>query len=108
LATYCASKAGLEGLIRTVADELGALGIRVNAVRPGLTRSEATADMFADPAVIGRFLEQTPLKRVGEPEDIAAAVAYLAGPGSSWVTGQSFAVDGGQELRRNPDLLGAG
>jgi NAD(P)-dependent dehydrogenase (short-subunit alcohol dehydrogenase family) len=58
--------------------------------------------------VIGRFLEQTPLKRVGEPEDIAAAVAYLAGPGSSWVTGQSFAVDGGQELRRNPDLLGAG
>lgn len=108
LATYCASKAGLEGLIRTVADELGALGIRVNAVRPGLTRSEATADMFADPAVIGRFLEQTPLGRVGEPEDIARAVAYLASPGSSWVTGQSFAVDGGQELRRNPDLLGAG
>ena len=108
LATYCASKAGLEGLIRTVADELGALGIRVNAVRPGLTRSDATTDMFADPAVIARFLEQTPLKRTGEPEDIAAAVAYLASPAASWVTGQSFAVDGGQELRRNPDLLGAG
>ena len=106
LATYCASKAGLEALIRTVADELGALGIRVNAVRPGLTRSDATADMFASPAVIDRFLEQTPLKRTGEPEDIAAAVAYLASPAASWVTGQSFAVDGGQELRRNPDLLG--
>ena len=108
LSTYCASKAGLEGLIRTVADELGALGVRVNAVRPGLTRSEATTDMFADQAVIGKFLEQTPLRRTGEPEDIAAAVAYLAGPSASWVTGQSFAVDGGQELRRNPDLLSAG
>lgn len=107
LATYCASKAGLEGLILTVADELGALGIRVNAVRPGLTRSDATTDMFANPAVIDRFLEQTPLRRTGEPEDIAAAVAYLASPAASWVTGQSFAVDGGQELRRNPDLLGA-
>ena len=106
LSTYCASKAGLEALIRTVADELGALGIRVNAVRPGLTRSEATTDMFADPAVIGRFLEQIPLKRTGEPEDIAGAIAYLAGPASAWVTGQSFAVDGGQELRRNPDLMG--
>ncbi len=106
LSTYCTAKAGLEGLIRTVADELAALNIRVNAVRPGLTRSNATTDMFANPVVIERFLDQTPLKRTGEPEDIAAAVAYLAGPASAWVTGQSFAVDGGQELRRNPDLLG--
>ncbi|OCC25390.1 7-alpha-hydroxysteroid dehydrogenase [Croceicoccus estronivorus] len=106
LATYCAGKAGLEALIRTVADELAALNIRVNAVRPGLTRSNATTDMFANPAIIERFLEQTPLKRTGEPEDIAEAVRYLASPASSWVTGQSFAVDGGQELRRNPDLLG--
>lgn len=105
LATYCASKAGLEALIRTVADELAAHGIRVNAVRPGLTRSEATADMFANPAVIDLFQKQIPLARTGEPDDIAAAVAYLAGPAASWVTGQSFAVDGGQELRRNPDLL---
>jgi len=106
LSTYCTAKAGLEGLIRTVADELAALNIRVNAIRPGLTRSNATTDMFANPVVIERFLDQTPLKRTGEPEDIAAAVAYLAGPASAWVTGQSFAVDGGQELRRNPDLLG--
>jgi NAD(P)-dependent dehydrogenase (short-subunit alcohol dehydrogenase family) len=62
--------------------------------------------MFANPAVIDLFLKQMPLKRTGEPEDIAAAVAYLASPAASWVTGQSFAVDGGQELRRNPDLLG--
>lgn len=106
LSTYCTAKAGLEGLIRTVADELAALNIRVNAVRPGLTRSNATTDMFANPVVIERFIEQTPLRRTGEPADIAAAVAYLASPASAWVTGQSFAVDGGQELRRNPDLLG--
>lgn len=105
LSTYCTSKAGLEGLIRTVADELAPLKIRVNAVRPGLTRSNATTDMFENPIAIERFLEQTPLKRTGEPEDIAAAVLYLASPQSSWVTGQSFAVDGGQELRRNPDLM---
>jgi NAD(P)-dependent dehydrogenase (short-subunit alcohol dehydrogenase family) len=105
LAAYCASKAGLEGLIRTAADEFSKLGIRVNAVRPGLTRSNATADMFSDPATINSFLKLIPLGRGGEPEDIAAAVRYLAGPESSWVTGQSFAVDGGQELRGNPQLV---
>ncbi len=78
--------------------------IRVNAVRPGLSRSNATGDMFADQGVIDRFLKEIPLARTGEPHDIAAAVRYLAGPESSWVTGQSFAVDGGQELRKNPDL----
>lgn len=106
LSAYCTAKAGLEGFVRTAADELAAAGIRVNAVRPGLTRSAATGGMFADPEVFDRFLEQLPLGRGGEPEDIAAGVRYLAGPESSWVTGQSFAVDGGNELRRNPDLTG--
>jgi len=50
------------------------------------------------------FLREFPLARVGEPQDIAQAVRYFAGPESSWVTGQSFAVDGGNELRKNPDL----
>jgi len=104
LASYCAGKAGLEALVRTAADEFSRRGIRVNAVRPGLTRSNATTDMFANQAVIDLFLEQIPLGRCGEPADIAAAVRYLAGPESGWVTGQSFAVDGGQELRRNPPL----
>lgn len=104
LAAYCAGKAGLEALVRTAADELSTLGIRVNAVRPGLTRSNATSEMFDNQAVVDRFLEQIPLGRTGEPADIAAAVRYLAGPESGWVTGQSFAVDGGQELRRNPAL----
>lgn len=104
LSAYCTGKAGLEALIRTAADELSSAGIRVNAVRPGMTRTEATGQMFDAPEVIGKFIEQIPLGRGGEPADIAAGVRFLAGPESGWVTGQSFAVDGGHELRRNPDL----
>lgn len=104
LSAYCTGKAGLEALIRTAADELSGAGIRVNAIRPGMTRTEATAPMFDAPEVIGKFIEQIPLGRGGHPADIAAGVRFLAGPESGWVTGQSFAVDGGHELRRNPDL----
>ena len=60
--------------------------------------------MFATPGILDRFIAEFPLGRAGEPEDIAEAVRYLAGPESSWVTGQSFAVDGGNEIRKNPDL----
>ncbi len=104
LSSYCAGKAGLEALVRSAADEMASTGVRINAVRPGLTRTDATGDMFASEAVMARFREQIPLARGGEPEDIAGAVRYLAGPESSWMTGQSFAVDGGQELRRHPDM----
>lgn len=103
LSSYCASKAALESLVRTAAEELAAAGIRVNAVRPGLTRSDATTELFASPQLMAGFIEQIPLGRGGEPEDIAQGVRYLAGPESAWVTGQSLAVDGGNELRRNPD-----
>jgi NAD(P)-dependent dehydrogenase (short-subunit alcohol dehydrogenase family) len=105
LSAYHAAKSGLEGLVRAAAEELGCAGIRVNAVRPGLTRTEASNCMYTDETFLNRYLEQTPLGKCGgEPEDIAKAVRYLAGPESSWVTGQSFAVDGGHELRRNPDM----
>ena len=73
-------------------------------MRPGLTRSEATGPMFDNPGLLDKFFEQVPLGRLGEPKDIASAVRYLAGPESGGVTGQSFAVDGGSELRRNPVL----
>lgn len=104
LSAYCTGKAGLEALIRTAADELASANIRVNAIRPGMTRTEATGQMFDAPEVIGKFIDQIPLGRGGDPADIAAGVRFLAGPESGWVTGQSFAVDGGHELRRNPDL----
>jgi NAD(P)-dependent dehydrogenase (short-subunit alcohol dehydrogenase family) len=103
-AGYSVGKAGVDQLVRIAADELGPAGVRVNAVRPGLTDTDSTARMVADPDLAGRFLEQVPLGRLGEPDDIAAAIRYLAGPESSWVTGQILTVDGGNTLRRFPDL----
>ncbi|HTJ64900.1 MAG TPA: SDR family oxidoreductase [Alphaproteobacteria bacterium] len=104
LSAYHTSKGGLENFIRAAAEELGSAGVRINAVRPGLTRSGGTVRMIETPEVVQRFITEFPLGRAGEPEDIAEAVRYLAGPESSWVTGQSFAVDGGNEIRKNPDL----
>ncbi|WP_380872785.1 short-chain dehydrogenase [Sphingomonas sp. DBB INV C78] len=106
LGAYCTAKGGLEQFLRTAADELGSANVRINAIRPGMTKSEATGAMFDDPAIIQPFIDQMPLGRAGDPEDIARGVRFLAGPESGWVTGQSFAVDGGHELRRNPDLTG--
>ena len=104
LPAYTTSKCGLEGLVRASAEELARFKIRVNAVRPGLTRTEATSDLFSNPEVYKRFAEEKPLGRLGEPEDISAGVRYLAGPESSWVTGQSIGIEGGNELRKAPDM----
>lgn len=104
LAGYHIAKSGLEALVRAAAEELGAAGIRVNAIRPGMTRSNATGLMFDDPATLAPFLQEYPLGRLGEPHDMAGAVRFLIGPESAWITGQSIAVDGGNGLRRNPDL----
>lgn len=104
LAGYHIAKGALEALVRSAAEELGEKGIRVNAVRPGLTRSESTGPMYQTPGLLDAFAPEFPLRRFGEAIDIAHAVRYLAGPESAWVTGQSFAVDGGNELRRNPNL----
>jgi NAD(P)-dependent dehydrogenase (short-subunit alcohol dehydrogenase family) len=102
MAPYCTSKAAVEMLIRCVADELGPLGVRANAVRPGLVPTELAAPLANDQAVVDDYLAQMPLGRLGTPDDVAAAVRYLAGPESAWVTGQMFAVDGGHTLRRGP------
>lgn len=104
LGAYCTAKGGLEQFVRTAADELAPAGVRVNAVRPGMTRTESTSAMFDTESVIAPFIAQMPLARAGRPEDIAQGVRFLAGPESGWMTGQSFAIDGGHELRRNPDL----
>ncbi len=102
--TYNAAKAGLDHLIHAAADELGSAGIRINGVRPGLTRTDATTRLFDNPQLLQQWLEWIPLGRTGMPEDIAQAVRFLAGPESAWITGQILSVDGGQELRGNPDL----
>ena len=92
---YGAAKTGLVGLTRTMAVHWGPRGVRANAVAAGLTRSRMTAGTFATPAWTEPTLARTPLGRLGEPEDIAAAVAFLASPAASWITGQTLAVDGG-------------
>ena len=105
LTLYNTSKAGLEGMVKGAALELARFGIRVNAVRPGLVRTNTTKDgLFANEPVIAKFLAEKPLGRTGVPDDIAAGVRYLAGPESSWVTGQSIGIEGGNELTKAPYL----
>jgi NAD(P)-dependent dehydrogenase (short-subunit alcohol dehydrogenase family) len=104
LASYCAAKAGLEMLCQVAADELGGHGVRVNVVRPGLTRNGRPTHLSALPQVVDAYFEQQPIRRAGEAIDIAHAIRYLAGPESSWTTGVALTVDGGTSLRRFPDL----
>lgn len=104
MSVYCVSKAGLETLIKTAADELGQAGVRVNAVRPGLVPTELAAALDEDPEVRADYLAQMPLGRVGEVDDVAHLVRFLLGPESSWITGEAIGVDGGHHLRRGPDV----
>jgi NAD(P)-dependent dehydrogenase (short-subunit alcohol dehydrogenase family) len=104
MAPYCASKAGLEMLVKVAADELGPLAIRCNAVRPGLVPTELADPLVQDATVVDDYLDQIPLGRLGSVEDVAQAVRYLVGPESDLVTGQCLAVDGGHTLRRGPRI----
>jgi len=94
LAAYCAGKAAVDQMVRVAADELGRHGIRVNSVRPGLTETGATGFMFSTEPVLKRFLEQQPIARGGEAQDIGQVIRFLAGPESSWVTAQCITTDG--------------
>jgi NAD(P)-dependent dehydrogenase (short-subunit alcohol dehydrogenase family) len=106
MAPYSAAKSGMEMLVRNAADELGASGIRVNAVRPGLVPTGASDPLATNTVTRADYLSQMPLGRLGTVEDIASAVSFLAGDESSWITGQCLGVDGGHSLRRGPDLSG--
>ena len=103
LGGYGAAKAGLDHLCRISADEMGRFGIRVNSIQPGIVATELMAPITAGGSLLDDYLPQIPLGRVGEPEEIAELVRFLIGPESSWITGQAFAVDGGQNLRRGAD-----
>lgn len=99
LASYAAGKAAVDQLVRVAADELGEVNVRVNSVRPGLTRTPGTAGIFADECMVQAFVAGQPISRAGVVDDIAQAVRYFAGPESGWVTGQLLTVDGGHTLR---------
>jgi NAD(P)-dependent dehydrogenase (short-subunit alcohol dehydrogenase family) len=104
MSVYATTKAALEMLVRSAADELGAAHVRVNAIRPGLVPTDATSLLVADETVTADYLQQMPLGRVGTLEDIAAAVAFFCRDEASWITGQVLSVDGGHTLRRGPDI----
>lgn len=95
-ASYCAAKAGIDGLVRSLATEWGPDGIRVNAVAPGTFSTEMQQAMVASGrASLERYLDRIPMKRVGRPEELADAVFYLASPQASYVSGVVLDVDGG-------------
>ncbi|MDR3145445.1 MAG: 3-oxoacyl-[acyl-carrier-protein] reductase [Treponema sp.] len=92
-ANYAASKAGLIGLTKSLAAEVASRGVRVNAVAPGFITSDMTRAMGEGAKTA--MLEHIPLKRVGNPEDVAQAALFLASDGAAYITGQVLAVDGG-------------
>lgn len=91
---YCASKAAVEALTRSLSKELGARKIRVNAVAPGPTDTELLHDANT-PERTQSFRDMTPLGRLGEPDDIANVIAFLGSPEASWINGQTIRVNGG-------------
>ncbi len=100
-AAYIATKSASEALIRCVANQYGAQGIRANTVSPGFTDSPMTAASFATPGLADAFVKEYPLGRVGTSEDIAQAVLWLADD-ASFISGQNLQINGGLTLRRNP------
>ncbi len=96
-ANYAASKAGLHGLTKSVARELASRNVRCNAVAPGFVRTDMTAGLSE--TRVAELKGRIPAGRLGEPEDVAGAVRFLAGPGAGYITGQIIAVDGGMTMR---------
>ncbi|MEE1925143.1 SDR family oxidoreductase [Pseudomonas sp. 148P] len=97
LSHYAASKAGVNGFIRSAALELAGHGVRVNGVEPGMIRTPAM-DNLGDASLNARIANSVPLGRLGEPQDIAAAMLFLASDNAAYITGQTLIVDGGATL----------
>jgi NAD(P)-dependent dehydrogenase (short-subunit alcohol dehydrogenase family) len=102
-AAYMASKEGVSGLTKSLALQLGGYGIRVNAICPGVIRTRLSFQPDTDEAELDqyydRFTKRIPLRRVGMPEDVAAAVAFLASDDARHITGSMLLIDGGQTLQ---------
>jgi NAD(P)-dependent dehydrogenase (short-subunit alcohol dehydrogenase family) len=103
MSAYCAAKAGLSMLTQVAALELAPQGIRVNAVAPGFVHTPLTEPATHIPGVVDEYVENTPLGRVGTPEDIADAVLFLCK--APWLTGEVLDLNGGAHMKRYPDLM---
>ncbi len=95
LGAYCVSKAGIIMLTRAFAQELGQHGIRVNAIAPGMVKTELSRPNWSDPAFLEHMETITPLGRIGEPNDIVGAALFLASNGSSYISGSTILINGG-------------
>ncbi len=95
LGIYAISKAADFQLARNLAVEWGPRNIRVNCIAPGLVRTDFARALWDNPEALAKTEAATPLRRIGEPEDIAGAAVYLASPASRWMTGQVIVIDGG-------------
>jgi L-rhamnose 1-dehydrogenase len=94
-AHYCASKAGVNLLIKSMALSLAPHAITCNAVLPGTVETDINRDALSDPALRAKLAEGTPLGRLGEPDDVVGAVLFLASEAARWITGTLLVVDGG-------------
>ena len=92
---YSALKAGMEGATRSLAAEWGAAGVRVNTISPGVIRTALGSWVTGNEATLEAYLQKVPLGRVGEPDEVAAAVLFLSSPDGAYITGQTLSVDGG-------------
>ena len=95
IGAYCSSKAADLQLARNLAVEYGPHNVRVNCIAPGLIRTDFARALWEDPAALAERSAETPLRRIGEPDEIAGAAVFLASPASSFMTGQAIVVDGG-------------
>ncbi|MFN8506415.1 MAG: SDR family NAD(P)-dependent oxidoreductase [Dehalococcoidia bacterium] len=106
-AAYCSAKAGVAMLTKVAALELGRHNIRVNAIGPGLINTPLTVGMMSRPALAEAFVHESPMGRVGEPDDVAGLALYLASDDSTLMTGQTLYIDGGQSLKKYPEMFSA-
>ena len=91
-------------MMKNCADEFGGRGVRFNAIRPGFIETEIMEGVPRDSATFESYIENTPMRGVGQPDDVGALARFLVGSESRWITGTSINVDGGHHLRRGPDF----
>jgi len=94
-ASYCASKGGVKMLMRDLSVELAPLGITINNIAPGAIKTPINAHLMSDPVLMKALMKNIPLQRLGSPEEVAGAVAFLCGEDASYMTGSTLFIDGG-------------